>query len=159
MSRIKNNSKLCSYPPMYQDSYPWMWRCGAVVITTAQLHSAKLKLRYCAGSNPARSVLEIRDGEDLSQWSWLEIRLNAFCRSTIPQIKKNNSSCIRTYRVKLYSKFLEWWWLKPIVVFLVIYWVDCYQKALHKPLNQKICRTDALKILVFLSYGVQIFYN
>ena len=26
-----------------------------------------------------------RDGEDLWQWSWLEIRLNIFCRSTIRQ--------------------------------------------------------------------------
>ena len=53
--------------------------------TTAQLHSTKPELRFCAGSNPACSVSEIRDGEDLWQWSWLEIRLNAFCRSTIPQ--------------------------------------------------------------------------
>ena len=36
-----------------------------VVITTAQLHSRKPELRFCAGSNPARGVLEIRDGEDL----------------------------------------------------------------------------------------------
>ena len=28
---------------------------------------------------------EIRDGEDLWQWSRLKIRLNTFCRSTIPQ--------------------------------------------------------------------------
>ena len=61
------------------------WRCGAVVITTAQLHSTKPELRFCTGSNPARGVSEIRDGEDLWQWSRLEIRLNAFCRSTIPQ--------------------------------------------------------------------------
>ena len=38
---------------------------GVVVITTAQLHSTKPELRFCAGSNPARGVLEIRDGEDL----------------------------------------------------------------------------------------------
>ena len=37
------------------------------------------------GSNPAFGVSEIRDGENLSQWSQLEIRLNAFCWSTIPQ--------------------------------------------------------------------------
>ena len=49
-----------------------------MVITTAQL-------RLCAGSNPACGVSEIRDGEDLWQWSRLEIRLNAFRRSTIPQ--------------------------------------------------------------------------
>ena len=34
-------------------------------ITTAQLHSTKHELRFCAGSNPAREVSEIRDGEDL----------------------------------------------------------------------------------------------
>ena len=58
---------------------------GVVVITTAQLHSTKPGLRFCAGSNPARGVSEIRDGEDLWQWSQLEIRLNAFHRLTIPQ--------------------------------------------------------------------------
>ena len=41
------------------------WRCGVVVITTAQLHSTKSDLRLCAGSNLARGVSEIRDGEDL----------------------------------------------------------------------------------------------
>ena len=32
---------------------------------TAQLHLTKLEFRFCAGSNPARSVSEICDGEDL----------------------------------------------------------------------------------------------
>ena len=41
------------------------WRRGEVLITTAQLHSTKAELRFCAGSNPAHGVLEIRDGEDL----------------------------------------------------------------------------------------------
>ena len=53
--------------------------------TTAQLHSTKPELRFCADSNPARGGLDIRDGEDLLQWSQLEIRLNAFRRSTIQQ--------------------------------------------------------------------------
>ena len=61
---------------------------GVVAITTAQLHSTKPELRFCAGSNPARGMLEIRDGEDLRQWSRLEMRINAFRRSTIP--KKNS---------------------------------------------------------------------
>ena len=39
---------------------PWL-----VVITTAQLHSTKPKLRFCAGSNPARCMSKIRNGEDL----------------------------------------------------------------------------------------------
>ena len=38
---------------------------GVVVITTAQLPLTKSELRFCAGSNPASGVLEIRDGEDL----------------------------------------------------------------------------------------------
>ena len=33
--------------------------------TIGQLHSTKPELRFCAGSNPARGVSEIRDGEDL----------------------------------------------------------------------------------------------
>ena len=60
-------------------------RRGVVVITTAQRHPTKPELRFCAGSNHARGLSEIRDGEDLWQWSRLEIRLNAFRRSTIPQ--------------------------------------------------------------------------
>ena len=45
----------------------------------------KPELRFCAGSNPARTVLEIHDGEDLWLWSQLETRLNTFRQSTIPQ--------------------------------------------------------------------------
>ena len=46
---------------------PKLWRRGVVVLTTAQLHSTKPELRFCAGSNPARGVSEIRDGEDFCQ--------------------------------------------------------------------------------------------
>ena len=42
-----------------------MWCRGVVVITTAQLHSTKPELRFCAGSNPFCGVSEICDGEDL----------------------------------------------------------------------------------------------
>ena len=55
------------------------------IVTPVRLHSTKPELKFCAGSKPARSVSEIRDGEDLWQWSRLEIRLNTFRRSTIPQ--------------------------------------------------------------------------
>ena len=65
--------------------YIFLWRRGVVVITTAQLHSTKPELRFCPGSNPARGVLNIRDGDDLWQWSWLEIMLNTFRWSTISQ--------------------------------------------------------------------------
>ena len=39
--------------------------CGAVVITTAQLHSTKPEIRLCASSNPACGLSEIHNGEDL----------------------------------------------------------------------------------------------
>ena len=42
-----------------------LWRRSVVVITTAQLHLTKPELRFFAPSNPARSVSEILDGEDL----------------------------------------------------------------------------------------------
>ena len=56
-----------------------------MVISTAHLHSTKPKLSFCAGLNPACDVSEMWDGEDLWQWFRLEIRLNAFHPSTIPQ--------------------------------------------------------------------------
>ena len=37
---------------------------GVAVITQARLHSSRFKLRLCAGSNPARGVLEIHNSED-----------------------------------------------------------------------------------------------
>ena len=64
---------------------------SSVVITTAELHSAKSELRFCAVSNPFRGVSEICNDEELWQWSRVEVRLNTFRRSTIPQ---NNSSSI-----------------------------------------------------------------
>ena len=73
----------------------------------AQLHSTKPELKFCAGSSPARAVSETWDGEDL--WEWLEIRLNAFRRSTKPQ--KQLIIIIFTSpkpRLKLSSYTLKW---------------------------------------------------
>lgn len=53
---------------------------GVVVMTTAQLPSAKPKLKFCVGSNPTCDLSNIRDGVDLWQWSRLEERLNVFRR-------------------------------------------------------------------------------
>ena len=78
------------------------WRHGVVVITTAQLHLTKPELRFWAGSNPARGASEIRVGENLWQWFRLEIRLNAFCRSTIPQKQF-------IIRVHSWSCYWAWW--------------------------------------------------
>ena len=41
------------------------WNCGVEVIATVQLFSSKIKLRFCAVSNPAFGVSEICDGENL----------------------------------------------------------------------------------------------
>ena len=79
-----------------------MWRRGVVVITIAQLHSTKPELRFCAGS---RDMSEIRDGEDLWQWSQLEIRLNTFRRSTISQ--KQFIIIIIITHIKPYYSHLE----------------------------------------------------
>ena len=40
-------------------------RRGVVVTTAAQTHPTKLEIRFCTGSNRARGVLEICDGEGL----------------------------------------------------------------------------------------------
>ena len=41
----------------------WLGADYVVVITTAQLHSTKPELRFCAGPNPTRGKLEIHNGE------------------------------------------------------------------------------------------------
>ena len=56
-----------------------------MVVITAELHSTKPELRFFVGSNPACGVSEIRNSLDLWQRSRLEIKLNTFRRSTIPQ--------------------------------------------------------------------------
>ena len=65
---------------------------GLSLNATIQLHSTKSELRFCAGSNLACGVLNIREGEDLWQWSQLEIRGDTFRRSTIPQNNSSSSS-------------------------------------------------------------------
>ena len=75
----------CCFPRNFHTSklseitvcYEILTRRGVVAITTAQLYSTKPEFRLCTGSNPARGASEIRDG--------LEIMLNAFRRSSIPQ--------------------------------------------------------------------------
>ena len=68
---------------------------GVVVVSIAQRHSTKPELRFCA--------LEIRDGEDLWQWSLLEIRLNALKRckihfATLEVRRANNkTSCTKVH--------------------------------------------------------------
>ena len=54
---------LIKIKPLY-DIYD-IWRRSAVVITTAQIHSAKPKLKFCAGLNPASGMSESCDDDDL----------------------------------------------------------------------------------------------
>ena len=56
---ICNNSCL-GYLSLTYHTLTYHWRHGVVVITTAQLHSTKPELRFCAGSNPARRVGDSR---------------------------------------------------------------------------------------------------
>ena len=58
-----------------------MGHCGIVVITNGS------ELRFCAGSNPVRSVSQVCNGKNLQQGSRLEIRPNNFRRSTISSVK------------------------------------------------------------------------
>ena len=60
MQTKENNGNFCGFNCLEEK-----WRRGVAVITTAQLHSTKLELWFCAGLKPARRVSEIRDGEDL----------------------------------------------------------------------------------------------
>ena len=50
------------FPAYYQQL---LWHHGVVFITTAELHSTKPELRFCAGSNPACGMSEIYGGENL----------------------------------------------------------------------------------------------
>lgn len=51
------------------------------IMNTAQHHSAKPKLRFRTGSNPARGLLEI---PDVANVLTMEMKLNAFRWPTIP---------------------------------------------------------------------------
>ena len=80
---------------------------GVVVITNAQLHPARLEIKFCVGSNPAHEVSGIHDGEDLWQWSWLERRLNDFRRSTttITTIKTTTTTTKQFISPKFHMHF------------------------------------------------------
>ena len=83
--KLDLNGSLCTTLCVIELNRVWIFPGSILVVSTAQLHSTKPELKFCAGSNPARGVSEIRDGEDLWRRSRLEIKLNAFRRSTIPQ--------------------------------------------------------------------------
>ena len=72
-----------------------------MVITTEQFHSPIPEHRFYTGSNPAQGMSQIPDGEDLWQWSRLEIRLNVFRRSNIPQKQLNSSVQFGEFQVEL----------------------------------------------------------
>ena len=76
-----------------------LWCCGVMVIFTEQLHSTKSELRFCAGTNPAPGTSGIRNGENLWQWFQLEIRINTFRHSTIPQPFRHHSMWIPAHYV------------------------------------------------------------
>ena len=85
----ENNLSVAELILIENVSKPLLLLRGVVVITTAKFHSTKLELKFCPNSNPAHGVSEIRNGENLWQWSPLETRLNAFRWSTLPQKQFN----------------------------------------------------------------------
>ena len=85
-----------------------------MVITTAQLHSTKSEFRFCAGSNPARGMSKIWDGENLWQWSGLEIktkRLSSF---------NHSSKTIYHHQDILILFILRNWFLTVLIVALIV---------------------------------------
>ena len=99
------------------------WCRGVVVITTAHLHSTKPELRLCAGWNPACGISEICNGEDLWQWTRLEIRLNLFCWSTIPQ-NNSSSSSSSSPKIMIICYTVPEKWL--VMVKIVIFHLGCF---------------------------------
>ena len=77
-----NFSMVVTKHKMIESRILWLYPVNTTGYSTAQLHSTKPELRFCAGSNSARVVSEIRDGKYFGHWSRLKIRLNAFRRST-----------------------------------------------------------------------------
>ena len=144
---------MCCHPFRYVLNH---WRHGVVVITTAQLHSAKPELRFCTGSNPAWGMLETRDGEDLWQWSRLEIKLNAFRRSTIQKqfiiiiiiiissyaiVIQYIKGCL-SYKMILYHKVTFDVYLMHLFISRennVLFWRCRYFCIFVKPADFKIC--------------------
>ena len=59
------------------------WKVSS--ISHLKVHSVNLELRFCKNSNPACGVSEIYDSENLGQWSWLKIRINALLMASSKQ--------------------------------------------------------------------------
>ena len=81
-----------------------------MVITSAQLDSNKKppELRFCWGWNRAHNTLEIWNDENLWLWSPLEIRLNTFLRSTIPQNFFWQFDSISFRVISIFHHFCQW---------------------------------------------------
>ena len=62
---FKNHRQDCEHPKIAKIDVYTTSNFFTLNITAAQLHSTKPELRFCTGSNPARSMSEIHDGEDL----------------------------------------------------------------------------------------------
>ena len=107
--------------------------CSVVIINTAQLHPRKPELKFYAGSNPSCGVSKIRHSEDLPHWSRLEIRLNTFRRSTIPQ-KQFIIIIIFSYSCR------SRWFIFTIQI-IVLFWVIIYSYL------QRFFKISVLKIL------------
>ena len=69
-------------------------------MATAPLHLAEPGLRFCTVQNFARVVSEVYGDRNLRQWSHLEMKLDAFRHTMIPQkpsSSSSSSSCLCCY--------------------------------------------------------------
>ena len=144
-----------------------------MVITTAQLHSTKPELRLCAGSNPACGVLEIRNGENLWQWPWLEIKINAFKNNSSPWNRVfclcNNSSdnhyLQRLFWDIFFCLFGILSWIIPMLYLhlnhLVLPWGSSNQLEVKAGYRIRILNQPALKFLnlPYLRYQLWILFQ
>ena len=108
-----------------------------MVISTAQLRSTKLELRFYAGSNLAHGVSEIRDGEDLWPWFRLEIRLK--CLSSVNRTTKTihhhqfiSESLQLSSKNYFFLKLMQYFWEryfknKFILLLLFLFLVWCHE--------------------------------
>ena len=107
--------------------------CSVVIVNTARLHPRKPELKFYAGSSPTCGVSKIRRSEDLPQWSRLEIQLNTFHRSKIPQKQ--------FLIIIIFSYLCRSRWFIFTKQIIVLFWVIIYSYL------QRFFKISVLKIL------------
>ena len=137
-----------------------------MIITTTHLPPTKSEFRYCVGSNPVCGVLEIREGEDLQQWSRIEIKMNAVHRSAIPHkqlIIITHKSIYFVYVIFNNLKNFMWHWslisqldkLTILFIAICIEWFQPFQKVIVQLFPRKAYRTGIEKHFIEIKLNIQ----